>query len=141
MSQQNVEHYRRQSDAWSRGDRNDYLDLVTPDWEFRSSGAFLGLATVYRGREGALALWDAMRGPWTDFSIRIDRIEDLGDRLLALITFSVTGREGIEASTPWAHVVTYRDGFQTVIENYASWEDAFAAVGLPSRELPSDADG
>ena len=71
-----------------------------------------------------------MRGPWKDFSIRIDRIEDLGERLLALITFCVTGRDGIETSSHWAHVVTYRDGFPTVTENYASWGDALEAVGL-----------
>jgi ketosteroid isomerase-like protein len=130
VSEENVEQYRRSSDAWSRGDRNEFLNSVKSDWEFRSSGVFPGLAPVYRGREGALALWDAMRGPWQDFSVRIDRIEDLGETLLALITFSVTGRDGIELSTRWAHVTTYRDGFPTVTENYASWEVALEAVGL-----------
>jgi hypothetical protein len=131
MSEENVEDYKRSADAWTRGNREEWLDRVpTDDWEFRTSGLFPGVHSVYRGRAGASDLWSDMRGPWQDFSIQIDRIEDLGETLLALITFTVTGRDGIATSRRWAHVVTYRDGVAAGTDNYESWEMALKAVGL-----------
>jgi ketosteroid isomerase-like protein len=130
MSQENVEEYRRSSDAWSRGDREAWLSDIPADWEFRATGVFLGVQGVYRGRSGAIRLWTDMRGPWQEFSINIERIEDLRDKLVALVTFAVRGRDGIEVSRPWAHVVTYQNGVATVTDNYESWESALKAVGL-----------
>ena len=130
MSQENVEDYRRILDAWTRDDRDGWLRNVTPAWEFRASGLFPGVSGVYRGVAGADALWRDMRGPWEAFSVHVERIEDLGDTLVALITFAPTGRDGIETSRRWAHVVTYRDGVPTVTENYGSWEAALKAVGI-----------
>ena len=95
-----------------------------------SSGVFPGLQSVYRGPEGALKLWSDMHGPWAAFSIKVERIEDLGDTLLALMTWVAKGRDGVETERRWAHVVTFRDGVTTVIENYGSWDEALKAVGL-----------
>jgi ketosteroid isomerase-like protein len=82
-------------DAWSRGDREAWLRDVSPDWEFVSSGLFPGLKTVYRGPDGAAELWEVMRGPWESFDITVERVEDLGDRVLALVNFRVQGRDGL----------------------------------------------
>ena len=130
MSQANVESYRRWVDAWARGDRETYLRDVPPDAEFHASGVFPGLDSVYRGREGACKLWDDMRGPWDHFVVTIERIEDLGDTIVALVTFSVKGRGGISTNRPWAHVVTYRDGVAIRTDNYPSWDEALRVVGL-----------
>jgi hypothetical protein len=97
MSQENVERYRRSVDAWNRGALDEWLeDTVTPGWELvPAAGAFLGLAPIYRGREGALELWDAMRGSWDSqgFHLEIERIEDLGETVLALLTMQARGKE------------------------------------------------
>src|SRR5437764_8112920 len=57
----------RGADAWSRGDREAYLQTISPGWEFNASGVFPGLQPEYRGPEGARELWDATRGPWDEF--------------------------------------------------------------------------
>jgi ketosteroid isomerase-like protein len=132
MSQENVERYRRSLEAWNRGARDEWLEDVTPGWEFVPSGVFPGLDPIYRGRDGALALWDAMRGPWDNqgFRFEIERIEDLGETVLALATIHATGKEsGVEVALKWAHIVTYRSGDQQT-RNYASWDEALEAVGL-----------
>jgi hypothetical protein len=59
----------------------------------------------------------------------IERIEDLGESILALIAFVVIGTDGITIRRECAHVVTYRAGVATVTENYASWNDALEALG------------
>jgi ketosteroid isomerase-like protein len=132
MSQENVERYRRSIDAWNRGARNEWLEDITPEWEFVTAGVFPGLSPIYRGREGALELWDAMRAPWDSqgFHFEIGRVEDLGETVLALATIRARGNQsGVEVAREWAHVVTYRGGDQQT-RNYASWEEALEAVGL-----------
>ena len=105
---------------------------MTPGWEFVPSGVFPGLDPIYRGRDGALALWDAMRGPWDNqgFRFEIERIEDLGETVIALATIRARGKgSGVGVARKWAHVVTYRSGDQQT-RNYASWDEALEAVGL-----------
>jgi ketosteroid isomerase-like protein len=130
VSLENLEAYRRVAAAWNNGDLDAWLDSFPQDWQFISSGAFPGLQEIYSGREGARSLWRDMRGPWQEFKISIERIEDLGDAVLALITFEVIGRDGIRASQRWAHLVTFENGLTLKIENYTTWEQALKAAGL-----------
>jgi hypothetical protein len=67
MSQENVARYVRQVDAWNRGALDEWLEgSVTPGWELVTGGAFPDLAPIYRGREGALEMWNALRGSWDE---------------------------------------------------------------------------
>jgi len=105
---------------------------VTPGWELVTGGAFAGLAPIYRGRDGAREMWDALRGPWDDqgLLVAIDRIEDLGDTVLALFTMRGRGgSSGVPVAIKWAHVVTYSSGDEH-IRSYTTWDDALKAVGL-----------
>jgi ketosteroid isomerase-like protein len=132
MARENVERYRRSIDAWNRGALYEWLEDITPEWEHVTAGVFPGTDRIYRGREGALKLWDTMSGPWDNqgFHFEIERIEDLGETVLALSTIRARGQtSGAEVELKWAHVVTYRGGDQRT-RNYASWAEALEAVGL-----------
>ena len=130
MSQENVDDYLRGVAAWNNGDLDGWLATVNPGGEFRTSGMFPGVQRVYHGVEGMRKLWADMRGPWQKFHMNIERIEDLGDSVLALFTFEVTGRDGLTTSRRWAHVAKYDNGTAITTDNYASWEQALKAVGL-----------
>jgi ketosteroid isomerase-like protein len=130
MSRENVERWRRGADAWSRGDLEAWLEDIPADWEWRASGVFPGLPPVFRGLEGARELWDGMRGPWQEFEIEVVRLEDLGDKLLALVTFDVRGRDGLATSRQWGYVVTFRNDGGVRTDNYSTWDEALDAVGL-----------
>ena len=133
MSQENVARYLRSVDAWNRGALDEWLEgTVTQGWELVTGGAFPGLAPIYRGPEGALEMWEALRGPWEDqgLHIAVDRIEDLGDAVLALLTMRATGESsGVPVAIKWAHVITFTSGDQH-IRSYASWDGGLKAVGL-----------
>ena len=133
MSQEIVESYLRGIDAWNRGALDEWLDrTATPGWEVVTGGAFPGLAPVYRGRAGALEMWHALRGPWDDQDLHIDveRIEDLGEAVLALITMHASGESsGASVAIKWAHVITLSNGDQH-LRSYATWNDGLKAVGL-----------
>jgi hypothetical protein len=133
MSRENVQRYLRGIDAWNRGVLDEWLEeTVTPGWEVVTGGAFPGLAATYRGREGAIAMWEALRGPWDaqDLHIEVERIEDLGDTALALLTMRASGdSSGVPVAIHWAHVITLTGGDQRM-RSYANWDDALKAVGL-----------
>src|SRR5262245_29778941 len=97
-------------DAWNRGDRATYVRITPPGWEFHSSCGFPGLKPIYRGPDGAGQLWDAMQGPWETFTVTLERVEDLGDRIIGLVHFTARGRDGIETGREWAYIITGRAG-------------------------------
>jgi hypothetical protein len=134
MSQEHVERYRRVTDAWNRGDLEAWLE-ETAD-EVRTTGSLPGIEPVYRGREGMRALWDFIREPWEngDVQISIERIEDLGSTVLALLIYRAKGTgSGVEVMLKVAHVATEEeDGFSHVT-TYLDWDEALDAVGLLSR--------
>jgi hypothetical protein len=71
-----------------------------------------------------------MREPWKTFAVSVERLEDLGDRLLALVTFRVEGRDGLATSRQWGYVVTFAEGGATRTDNFPTWDEALEAVGL-----------
>ena len=87
---------------------------------------------MYRGPEGAVELWNALRGPWEERGLHftVERIEDLGDRVLALLDMQASGdSSGVPVSQKWAHVVTFSNGDQHM-RSYGTWDEALKAVGL-----------
>jgi len=130
MSRENVEDYRRSSDAWTRGDREAWLSDIPPDWEFRATGVFSGCrasiaVAPVRSGSGAICAGRGRSSRSTSNGSRTSETSSLPSS-----RSRVTGRDGIEASRRSAHVVTYRDGVGVATDNYESWEAALKAVGL-----------
>ena len=71
-----------------------------------------------------------MRDPWRTFEVTVERVEDLGDRLLALVTFVVEGRDGLKTSRRWAYLVRVVDGRLGQTDNFSTWDEALEAAGL-----------
>jgi ketosteroid isomerase-like protein len=117
-------------EVWNRGDREAYVGDVPLDFEFHTSGVFPGLKPIYRGPDGAAELWDVMRAPWETFTVTLERVEDMGDRVVGLVHFTARGRDGIETGRDWAYVVTGRDGVPMRTDNFATWAAALEAAGL-----------
>jgi ketosteroid isomerase-like protein len=130
MSQENVELARRAYLAANTDDLQAFLSVMHPEVEFQSSGVYPDIRTDYRGLEGATSYWKAVRTVWQDFSVELERVEDLGDRVLVLLLQHVQGREGVTAEHTWGHVFTFSDGLVRTVRAYASWEEALQAVGL-----------
>jgi ketosteroid isomerase-like protein len=130
MSQENVEIVRRAYEAWNRGDLNWIANRVRDDCEMRPL-RFFDLDEVYRGKEGFLGFTKIWRDAWDEITVTIEQIHDLGDRLLALLTFSGTGRaSGIEVSLRLGHLITVENGLLTQLLVIEGWEEALEAAGL-----------
>ena len=113
-------------------DLRAFLDVLHPDVELRTSGIYPDFRSSYRGLKEAVEYWEAVRGFWDDFSIELVRLEDLGERVVALLRQRVKGREGIAAEHTWGHVFSFSEGRVRRVVAFASWEEALAAVDLGS---------
>ena len=131
MSEENVEIVRRSIDAFNRGDRGGVLETLAPEFEMRPSGRFGDTASVYRGHQGWVDFWDTFQAAWEHMAIRIERREDLGDRVLSLGTFHGRGRgSGVEVEAEGAWLHTVKAGLVVDLRTFASWKEALEAAGL-----------
>jgi ketosteroid isomerase-like protein len=126
-----VEIVRTQLEMWNRGDLEGSLKYISPEWEWHPARLFPGTHAVYRGKQGLRRFWNTFREPWESIRIEIERIEDLGERVLVLLKFYGTGKKsGVDVTQRYANVVTFRDGLITYQVGYGDWESALEAVGL-----------
>jgi ketosteroid isomerase-like protein len=131
MSEENVAIVRRGIDAFSGGDLEAVLDDLSPEFEFNPSGRFMDTQQTYRGREGFVDFWRGFQAAWEEITVSIERIEDLGDRVLTLGTFHGKGGESgveVDAEAAWLHTV--RDGLIVHLRSFATWKEALEAAGL-----------
>ena len=129
MSQENVETFRRNNEAVSRGDIEAALVALDPDIEFIPRRA--AVQGVYRGHEGMRQFFGENVESFDLYQVSYQEFRDLGDRLLAFGTVRVRGKEsGVEVTTPTAIVATFRDGKMVRVEDYRERSEALKAVGL-----------
>jgi ketosteroid isomerase-like protein len=129
MSQENVDAFWRDMDAFRRGDFDAWVEGFHDDCDFVPRRA--PIQGAYRGH-------DALRGFLADtaenfdlFHPAYDHARDLGDRVLAIGTLRVRGKEsGVEVEVPSALVVTYRGGKVVRFEDFGDKREALEAVGL-----------
>jgi len=129
MSQENVEAFRRGADAISRGDVVDIPQLVHPDAVFEP----LRSATEgpYVGHEGMRRFIADTEEMFEVFQISYTDIRDLGDRLVAIGSIRMRGREsGVETDVPSAAIVEYVDGLLFRYKDYGQARLALDAAGL-----------
>lgn len=129
MSQENVEAFRRGADAISRGDVVDIPQLVHPDAVFEP----LRSATEgpYVGHEGMRRFIADTEEMFEVFQISYTDIRDLGDRLVAIGSIRMRGREsGVETDVPSAAIVEYVDGLLFRYKDYGQARLALEAAGL-----------
>jgi ketosteroid isomerase-like protein len=128
VSVENVELLRRSNAAFRRGDFEawggnfdaDILVRTDPIWpEQRMYGR---AAVVAWGA----SMWETL-GP----DVRLETIDDLGDRVLARARWITHGQHsGIDAELLWSELLTVRDGRFILIEMFLDHADALEAVGL-----------
>ena len=131
MSEENVELTRQAYEAWNDGDLDWMLDHMTEDFEFRPGLGFSDIDAVIRGKDGWRRFSEMWNEAWEDITVSVERIEDLDDRIVALLTFDGRGRgSGVEVSIRVGHLATVRAGQVSKLTSIAGWDEALEAVGL-----------
>lgn len=130
---QNVETFKRGSDAVNRRDIETVLAVLDPEVELHPAmAAFLGgRATTYRGHEGIREWLRDQDEAFSESRIDYSEIRDLGERVVAIGHLRVRGREsGAELESPVAWVVTFRNGRMIDLRAFLEPKDALEAAAL-----------
>jgi ketosteroid isomerase-like protein len=129
MSQENVDRFVMGIQAFNRGDAEAVLQGMDPEIRFEHrlaalQGDFVGL--------GGVRNWFAdVNEHFENGQIHCQDVRDLGDRVLALGTLHLTGKEsGVETEEPFAVVARYRDGLVTEYIDFGDRDQALEAAGL-----------
>jgi ketosteroid isomerase-like protein len=128
LSELNAAVVRRLYRAVNENDLSTFLALMHPEVELTTSGVYPDFRPSYRGHQGAREYWQSVRGVWDTVSIEIKRCEAVGDRVLALVSQRVEGREGIVAEHDWGHLYELADDLIRRGVAYASWEAGIEAA-------------
>src|SRR5581483_6073435 len=110
MSQENVDLFQRNVEAFNRDDIESWIATYHPDATFAPISA--PVAGVYRGHAGIRRWLADNRETFETFRVNYADIRDLGaDRLLVIGTIHLRAREsGIETDLATAAIATWRDG-------------------------------
>jgi ketosteroid isomerase-like protein len=139
VSSQNAEIVRRSLERWNDGDLEGFIENVDPEIEWRTSGLYPGVDPVYYGREGFRNFWRDFHEMWQTLTMELRDVVSLGDRVAFAFHFDATGRDGVRAGRDQASLATIRNGLLFRIENYASWDEALAALEVDRRGAGTDA--
>jgi ketosteroid isomerase-like protein len=131
MSQENVELVRRGYEAMNKREFSRMPEFLDPNVEFDMSRNILNPDT-YHGHEGVERLASVVEDTWDDFRVEVHDLVDVGDRVVAEITISGTGRgSGVEAEMRIFNIWTLRDGKAIRVEGgYRDRDEALEAAGL-----------
>ena len=95
----------------------------------------LGIPASFRGHEGRIEGMNKIFEVWGS-ELEPLYVLDLGDRLLNLGLWRITGRaSGVPLDQDLAQLVTLRDGLVIRDQNFTSWDEGLRAAGLEPNEL------
>jgi ketosteroid isomerase-like protein len=101
-----------------------------PDFEWRTTGLFVGMRERYVGQDGAVKCVRDFTEMWAEMNIEVVEIVDLDGAVLAHVRYRATGRDGISVDRGFAHHVTVEDGLVRKVKSWAEWDEARRALGL-----------
>jgi ketosteroid isomerase-like protein len=120
-------------EAWNRGDIDRFAEHVAEDvaWLEVSGrpegGGDTELIGRNRMRDSLRSLFDA----WESYHLEAERLEDLGDRVVAIVRETARGRaSGVEVDGRWGYVLTVADGQIVRVEAYRDAGQALQVTGL-----------
>ena len=109
MSAEHVEIVHAAIAAINRGDWDEALRFMAPDFEYDVTRSISLLAGVH-GRDQMRGVVEEFLGPWEDARYEIGEPIDAGDHLVVPFTSHFRGRDGIEVSAAATWVWTFREG-------------------------------
>ena len=129
--QHGVELVRGIIQALNRGDLDEMLGRMHPDFEWRPLEAS-PVARVYRGREQVRRYVEDWLGTFQSLRVELEDPTQVGDRLVVEVRGHGRGRaSGVQLETRFCQVWTLRSGMAVAMEEHATREQALASIAGP----------
>jgi ketosteroid isomerase-like protein len=115
-------------ERWNAGDVEGVLDLYTEDASMHS-GPDWPEQVVYSGHEGIRRNIEEWRSVWESAVVRLDKLEQEGDRVVASGAWQTRGRaSGVGGEMPFVILLTLRGGKIARLEWFTDHDSAVAAA-------------
>jgi ketosteroid isomerase-like protein len=126
-----VELVRGIIEALNRGDLDEMLERMHPDFEWRPLEAS-PVARVYRGHEQVRRYVEDWLGTFESLGLELEDPTQVADRVVAVVRGHGRGRaSGVELETRFCQVWTLRHGAAVAMGEHATREQALASVAGP----------
>jgi ketosteroid isomerase-like protein len=126
-----VELVREIVDALNRGDLDEMLASMHPDFEWRPLEAS-PVARVYRGHEQVRRYVEDWLGTFESLRLELEDPTQVADHVVAEVRGHGRGRaSGVELESRFCQVWTLRHGTAVAMEEHATREQALASVVRP----------
>jgi uncharacterized protein len=137
VPQENIELVRSAFDAWNRGEIEAFADHMAEDvaW-LEVSGRPEGGGSERRGRDRMRRSLEALFEAWESYSLEVERIDDVGSRIVAVVREVARGRtSGLEVDSRWGYLITVEGGQIVRVEAYRDAAVALQMAGLGESEI------
>jgi ketosteroid isomerase-like protein len=126
-----VELVRGIIDALNRGDLDEMLGRMHPDFEWRPLEAS-PVARVYRGRAQVRRYVEDWLGTFESLRLELEDPTQVADRVVVVVRGHGRGRaSGVELESRFCQVWTLRHGTAVAMEEHATREQGLASVAGP----------
>ena len=124
-----LEAARAGYEAWARGDLEQAVAAITPDFELHEDPAFPE-ASVYYGPDAFVSYARSFLEMFEEWSLDVEELIEHGDQLLAFVRWRVRGKgSGAEVQMPIAHLWTFRGAHPVRMRAYLDAAEARRALG------------
>ena len=131
MAQSNAELIRRGFEAMSRGDLEELLSLIHPDFEVEIPPEVSAEPDVYRGHEGMRHYLESFEATMEEIRFEADRLWEAGDRVVVDVQVTARGKSsGIPVELRTGQVWTIAGGRAVGAQIYPDLAAALESVGL-----------
>jgi ketosteroid isomerase-like protein len=131
MSQENVEVVRRSVDLWNSGDVEALVAAFSDDAELEPAPGFVEGGKLV-GRNGLRHFFERLHEAWRPGdTVTLGEFREAGDKVMFSFRWQAIGDvSGIETSSEWIAVDTFRDGVVVRMQIFSDRDEALEAVGL-----------
>jgi ketosteroid isomerase-like protein len=133
MSEENVESFKRGTEAYNRRDVDALVKTLDPEVEWHSALLipFGGEATVSRGHDGVRELLAEVYETLAEIHLDYSEIRDLGDRVVGIGRIRTRGMQsGAVTELPFGTVTDMKNGRAIRIWTYLDPQETLEAAGL-----------
>jgi ketosteroid isomerase-like protein len=116
--------------AWNEDDLEALLAICHPEVQYRTSGVFPGLQSVYEGEAGIRRWWADFHEPWSQIKVIPERISERPGGVAVLIRFEGIGRQGIETTMKFINTIEIRENLAYRFDSQPPTEVAIRELGL-----------
>jgi ketosteroid isomerase-like protein len=132
-SRERIELVESAFEAWNRGDIDGFAEHVAEGvaWLEVSGRPEGGGDTVLVGRDRMRNSLRSLFEAWESYHLEAERIEDLGERVVAIVRETARGRaSGLEVEGRWGYVLTVAASEIVRVEAYRDAGQALQVTGL-----------